>query len=158
LDLAVSQGNHSNDLLYADLYDHLWSAIAAAAKTHIANRELLLAYLELQKEAHISMIANGVGAAAYLASVSSAFSYVTTTAALPLTQWGLMDAVGFLLLGKAPIVQTTTLWFCPPLAALSVGAAVYFGWSGYQDKKKKALFSKKVDYHRKSKDCLWYSN
>jgi hypothetical protein len=147
------ENNRSNELLYADLCEYLYGAMAAAAKTHIANRELFLAYVELHKEAHASMIANGVLTGAYLASVTSAFSVTTTTAALPLSQWSLSQAAGWLFLAETPMVQTTTLWFCPPLFALSIGAAAYFGWSRHQDKKKSELFAKKVDYHRKCKVC-----
>jgi hypothetical protein len=140
-----------NDLLYADLCEHLYDVMVAAAKIHIANRDLFLAYVQLHKEAHASMIANGVLTTAYLASVTSAFSVTTTTAALPLSQWTLSHAAGWLFLAETPMVQTTTLWFCPPLFGLSIAAAAYFGWSRYQDKKKSELFAKKVDYHRKLK-------
>ena len=157
--LVVSQDNNgSKDFLYADLCEHLYSAMAAAAKTHIANRELFLAYVELHKEAHASMIANGVLTGAYLASITSAFSVATTTTALPLSQWSLSQVAGWLFLAETPMVQTTTLCFCPPLFGLSIGAAAYFGWSRYQDKKKGELFAKKVDYHRKCKALFSYSN
>jgi hypothetical protein len=127
--------------------------MAAAAKTHIANRELFLEYVKLHKETHASMIANGVLTTAYLASITSAFSVTTTTAALPLSQWTLSQAAGWLFLAETPMVQTTTLWFCPPLFGLSIAGAAYFGWSRYQDKKKSELFAKKVDYHRKCRGC-----
>ncbi len=157
--LVVSQDNNrSNELLYADLCEHLYGAMVAAAKAHITNRELFLAYVELHKEAHASMIANGVLTGVYLASVTSAFSATTTTAALPLSQWSLSQVAGWLFLAETPMVQTTTLWFCPPLFGLSIGAAAYFGWSRYQDKKKSDLFAKKVYYHRKCKELFSFSN
>jgi len=122
----------------------------AAARALIANRELLIAYVKLHKKAHKSMIANGVINGTYLATIiTSAFSVTTTTTVVPLSQWDLAEVVGWLLLGETPLVQTTTSLLSPQLAAVSLGGAAYFGWSRYQDKKKKDLFAKKVDYHRK---------
>jgi len=145
--LVVSQSDNPsriNEDLYADLCGHLYGAMAAAAGTHTANRELFLAYVELHKEAHKSMIRNEVISLATI--ITSAFSVMTTTTALPISQWGLAEAVGWLVLGETPLVQTM---FCPQLAPVLLGGAVYFNWARYQNKKKKDLFAKKVDYHRK---------